>query len=409
MTAGCKHPLAGTLPLLHPCAEQNLLLRACLLTGQAATEALLEWLDTSTDPVADLAAPLTGGRLLAPLLADAVTRERVEIPPSFLTCLRAAATREERRAAEYWKLAGPVLQALEQAGIRVLALKGLALETAVYPEPGRRHSHDLDLLVAGEDRAEAARIIMQHGFRNSESGAAGDLVPGHLVHASGLPLILHTGLFLVPRYNRPLDPVWARSRSHDRDGTGIRILSPADHLHHICAHAATGGHRDTLLWVIDAWFILASSPALDWDVFLERARLTHTGLPLAATLSYLHGELQAPIPTRVLTGICRDARRAGQIDREFLLKGMTHSARVGVLDVLRATNRMSGKRDVLRWRLLPSPEFIRWESGAGARRSLAGLYLRRLGLIFRQLGRRLFSRRRYLMMRTRGKRQSRGD
>lgn len=59
-----------------------------------------------------------------------------------------------------------IMAALADAGISVSALKGPLLGEAIYGEPGRRPSRDIDLLVSTEQLSTAVEIVRQFGYRS---------------------------------------------------------------------------------------------------------------------------------------------------------------------------------------------------------------------------------------------------
>lgn len=72
-----------------------------------------------------------------------------------------------------------VLSLLGEAGIRASALKGPLLAEAIYGDPGRRLSGDVDLLVPPEHLSEAVDLVRTMGYD----------APTDYVDASGLPLL----------------------------------------------------------------------------------------------------------------------------------------------------------------------------------------------------------------------------
>ncbi len=70
------------------------------------------------------------------------------------------------RVAWITEAAAEVTGLLENAGIRVVLLKGLALEHTVYGSRGLRQMSDADLLVAPSDALRARDILQSHGFES---------------------------------------------------------------------------------------------------------------------------------------------------------------------------------------------------------------------------------------------------
>lgn len=109
-----------------------------------------------------------------------------------------------------------IMTALSDAGIRSTALKGPLLGEAIYGEPGRRESSDIDLLVATEQLPAAVRVVQRLGYRS----------PRDHVGANGLPL-LH---FALAHERGELPPVELHWRIHwyERDFARERLLSPLE-------------------------------------------------------------------------------------------------------------------------------------------------------------------------------------
>lgn len=101
---------------------------------------------------------------------------------------------------------------LAEAGIRSTALKGPLLGEAIYGDPGRRLSSDIDLLVAPEDLQAAVEVVRGLGY-----GA-----PTDYVQDDGLPL-LH---FVLVHERGELPPVELHWRVHwyERDFARERLL-----------------------------------------------------------------------------------------------------------------------------------------------------------------------------------------
>lgn len=107
-----------------------------------------------------------------------------------------------------------IMAMLADAGIRSTVLKGPLLGEAIYGDPGRRLSNDIDLLVSPEQLLEAVEVV-----RALEYEATSDYV-----QACGLPL-LH---FVLVHETGELPPVELHWRIHwyERSFARERLLSP---------------------------------------------------------------------------------------------------------------------------------------------------------------------------------------
>ncbi|MGE5927100.1 MAG: nucleotidyltransferase family protein, partial [Gemmatimonadota bacterium] len=154
------------------------------------------------------------------------------------------------------------------------------------------------------------------------------------------------------------DGMTGRALGRELLGTRVTVLGAADQLVHVCGNAAQSPVRGSLRWVTDAWLLIESDPALDWEVVLRNAERAELALPLSVMLRYLAEELQSPIPGSVVERLDDLARSASPIARDVALYG----ARAG-LPALALVRRVTGglrpRLWALRWLLFPSPTYLR--------------------------------------------------
>jgi Uncharacterised nucleotidyltransferase len=157
-----------------------------------------------------------------------------------------------------------VMTALAEAEIRCTPLKGPFLGEAIYGDPGRRLSNDVDLLVAPEQLHQAVEVLLRLGYK----------APTDHVDHSGLPQ-LH---FLLVHEEQKLPPVELHWRVHwyERSFARERLLppagdpggewrpAPADELVALLLFYARDGFVDLRLATdLSAW----------WDVFGAKLQL----------------------------------------------------------------------------------------------------------------------------------------
>jgi hypothetical protein len=159
---------------------------------------------------------LLGQARLLPTLGPRIAALAAAAAPAHFTDAVAASILACQRQQALLELSGARVEAaLAAAGIRASGLKGPALGRAVYGEPGRRLSSDIDLLVAPADLNPAVAAVRGLGY-----GA-----PSDHIEASGLPL-LH---FALAHERGELPPVELHWRVHwyeDRFAQD-RLLAPA--------------------------------------------------------------------------------------------------------------------------------------------------------------------------------------
>jgi SAM-dependent methyltransferase len=108
-----------------------------------------------------------------------------------------------------------IVAMLAEAGIRSTPLKGPFLSEAIYQDPGRRLSGDIDLLVAPDQLQAAVEVVRELGY---------DALGTH-VASDGLPL-LHFALVHEPQKLPPVELHW-RVHWYERDFAREQLLPPA--------------------------------------------------------------------------------------------------------------------------------------------------------------------------------------
>jgi hypothetical protein len=135
---------------------------------------------------------------------------------TFAVAVEHAVAATRRQGAFLQLVSTRVKAALAENGIRCTALKGPNLGEAIYGDPGRRVSSDVDLLVAPGQLSEAVDVVRELGY----------LAPTDYVQDSGLPL-LH---FVLLHERGELPPVELHWRIHwyEQSFASQRLLAPVD-------------------------------------------------------------------------------------------------------------------------------------------------------------------------------------
>lgn len=365
--------LSDTLSLLLPSEQDTLLLRTCLCPDDSGAEAWYAWLEHIGEPREELVHRRPILFHFLPLLHVATKRCNVEVQPDLAFYLRAAYFREELRSQSYRGILRCVLRTLRDAGIDFTVLKGAALAGTIYDEWALRHCHDIDLLVGEMDLVSTSQVLQGAGVRQSHqpSRMSRDL---RFVHDSGLPIELHADLFRLPCHQDGTSTMVERRQRREVAGLPAHVLTPCDMLLHVCGHASCSKNRASLRWVVDAWSIAARHADLDWDAFVWGAARTKLSLPVYVMLGYLLGRLSAAIPRPVLQSLAREAKHVGRTAREAALLGVCASHH----RLRSATRDCRSRVFLLRWRLLPSPSYLRWTYSVQSRSGVSLLYLARV-------------------------------
>lgn len=283
-----------------PSPTQLLLLRASLWHGQPAFSAWAEWrrrqpdLDTIDD----------GSYRLLPLLYRNLTPRLAGDPDAGR--LKGVYRRSWAINQLGLKVGRKAINALADAGVEALALKGAALIGVAYMDPGARPMGDVDLGVAPEHVGRAVQALHRAGLRPSDDNPERLLAVRHSLafrDPDGQEVDLHRGLL----WRAGLDEeFWQGSIAADVAGAPVRVLNPADQLLHVCAHGAAWNPVHPLRWAADAFKVIeVAGERLDWERLVEMARRGRLTAPFADCLDFLVEDLEAPVPDAAREALAR--------------------------------------------------------------------------------------------------------
>ncbi len=158
-----------------------------------------------------------------------------EVPKAERNILEGLRFKSIARVSWITEAAARVTALLEREGIKVVLLKGLALEHTVYGSKGLRQMSDADLLVAPSDALRARDILIRDGFRSMSLKSPlyrhiildlGNHLPE--LHRGGISVDLHYRLFgpegeeMVERAIRDSVIITGVGRVQDRNAAVIR-------------------------------------------------------------------------------------------------------------------------------------------------------------------------------------------
>ena len=214
-----------------------------------------------------------------------------------------------------------ILDALAEAGVPVIVLKGADLAVSLYPDIGLRPMCDLDLLVTEQQLEKAVRSVQSLGYGQviPELAPGFNRAIGHHVYLQGsrqpgVAVELHWNLIAGDADYRspPLEWFWQQTKaftlnSEHRPGPNEALkLTPTAHLLYLTAHLMLqhGGAQARLLWLYDLHLLLLRDEnRIRWDEFLKRSRQFHWAPAARAALAAVHAELNTPLPPGLLQAL----------------------------------------------------------------------------------------------------------
>jgi hypothetical protein len=243
--------------------EQLILLSAGTTARRQAASGEIEELVTVVDW--PLLADLLHERRLLPLLGPRLVelagdRAGAEFEKNVTQALDAS----RRRGVFLGAIAKRVIATLTDAGIRCTVLKGPVLSEALYGDPGRRPSSDIDLLVERKRLHDAVEVVRKLGYR----------APNDPTDECGLPM-LHFALIHERGQLPPVELHW-RIHCYEQSFAGERLLAPSDELAGAWRPAPIDELAALLLFYARDGFIdlrLATDLGACWDVFGARLPL----------------------------------------------------------------------------------------------------------------------------------------
>lgn len=282
-----------------PTEQQELLLKAALLTGDPAIQAWERWISQ-----VDLNALDQGSLRLIPLLGRNLSRLKVEHPQM----KKLKGTHRHcwfSNQTLFFEMAG-VVRTFQEAGIPVMILKGVALALLFYKDCGARRMEDFDILIPYERAADGLAIMRGYGW-TPETAIPYPTPETYFRanHSRGFTdsfkrsLDLHWHLLMECSQPEADTDFWDAAVTTEFHGLTVFALCPTDQLLHVCVHGLRWNWMPPLRWVADAQTILETTPQIDWNRLVEQARKRQLILPLTAALEYLRHLLNAPIPEEV--------------------------------------------------------------------------------------------------------------
>lgn len=202
-----------------------------------------------------------------------------------------------------------VLGMFNDAGIRVIVLKGAALVEGLYPHLGLRPFGDIDLLIHRHELPQVIQILSGSGYRPDaplpRPGAEDFQHAVTYVKHGGLRAFIDIHWTLGPPYpyagKVDMDGLWQRARKAEIAGVGTLVLCPEDFLLHLCLHVFDHCQRGWVTSSCDiAELVHRYEGKLDWEAFLSRVFQFKICLPVQYGLQKTFTLFKPPVPPFVL-------------------------------------------------------------------------------------------------------------
>lgn len=200
-----------------------------------------------------------------------------------------------------------LINALEQAGIPTLVLKGVPLALHYYGDAALRPMGDADLLVPSAVAGDVLPTVAAAGWTLRDPDDAWP--PRFTASRSfagplGLDLDLHWHVLheaLGPDDDRAF---WDAAQRIQVGGASTRALRPADQLLHVISHGFRRSTVPPVRWLADATMIVrATEGPFEWARVVERARALRLSRIAGRALAVLRELLDVPVPEETLVAL----------------------------------------------------------------------------------------------------------
>lgn len=280
-----------------PTEEQKLLLEAAVLDGERAQAGWASWnLGASIDDVEWLSF-----HLLPQVYANLQSRD-VKMPNA--ERLKGTYRYTWYKNNRLMRDLSPILHTLNEAGIKVVMLRDVALAHHYYGDYGRRPISEIHMFVRQEEALRTLDLLVPTGdrpHRDVRTRIITTRSSARIGTNTDPPVILHwrsrggtQGLAADNTY-------WDAAISTEINGNLLGLLSPTDQLHDVSAHGVHWNVVPPTLWIVDALTVLKRAEEdIDWERLVRLSTETHTLLAVRNALAYIRDTLGAPVSQDII-------------------------------------------------------------------------------------------------------------
>lgn len=194
-----------------------------------------------------------------------------------------------------------VLLAFTDAGIRATLLKGAAMISSYYNDPGLRVIGDLDILVLEGQREAAMDLLTSMGWHQIYTHNVQQLKYTHATafrNNDGVNIDLHWRILSDAAFDHSYINFHPKLR--EAHNFQAYTLCPEDQLLHTLIHCHKYSPVPLIRWIPDASILLNKTKDFNWDYFFEKVKILRVEFVVKNTLLYLSGEKFIDLQDKVL-------------------------------------------------------------------------------------------------------------
>ncbi len=260
-----------------------------------------------------------------------------QIPPVVKTKLQQAYYKTLSRSVVLYEHFREAMKLYNEAGIDVIALKGIYLSEKLYGDIGLRQFSDIDLLVKVVDAEKCISILGQSGYHSSEYKVA-DFVRRNteILHyppmiKDGVSIEIHTKLHKnSEKYKMDVKQVWKNASPVTLNGAKVYVPDIYHQLIHLCLHLDKhfrGGHVQFTCFNDICNFVESNLNLINWNQLIEICKTYRCESIVFEYLILVHQFMNVSLPLNITGNYSRiltDADR--QMFISYLHGNMEESA-----------------------------------------------------------------------------------
>ena len=286
---------SGNFELVTP--QQELLLKAALLSGEETLDAWRKWQDKI-----DWEEHLDQGSFrLLPLIYTNLHKHDVDDPAMGMLkgIYRKAWSKNQTLFHEMAK----VVEYLQHAGIKTMLLKGASLSLLYYKNNGARPMADIDVLVPLKQARQAYELLQKAGWTSPLPLSELDLIFGHAVQLNNSfdkEFDLHWRPFnsCCDEYEKDF---WDSAMPVKIANVNTLAPNPTNMLFHVIIHGMAWNTIPPIRWIADAITLINSDDfTIDWQQLINLSHKHYLSLRLKNGLKYLYDNFHPSIPPSVM-------------------------------------------------------------------------------------------------------------
>ena len=318
---------------------------------------------------------------VAPLVSAAIMR--LDGPPSGLTdTARATVAGEVAADLLHENELRRLLEALSEAGVNALLIKGALLAYTHYLRPDLRPRVDVDLLIPASQRDAADAVLSKLGYEGDIQASA-DLVLyqrsyTRSSHGHALVVDLHWRLTNPAVFGHVLsfEEMDAAAVDVPMLSSRARGLSSVHALFVACVHRVAHHFADDrLIWLFDIHLVASGLSAAEWSAFADLAVGRRVTRVCEAGLAQSTSRFSTTVPQTVWDRLSEGIAET-EITAEYLRPDRLRV--LVVLDDLRALGTWTDRWRLLRDYAFPPVNYMRDVYAPSSDLPLAWLYMRRM-------------------------------